>query len=254
VPAKLRPPFSAVVLKEDACSRVERVWCGGRSLIRKTYRARPFLLWRTFGLRPKAAREYANLARLVSAAVPAVRPVAWEATRVLGCVPTSSLLMEDAGEVSNLKAKLAGMPPTDRRRAALLVAYGRLLGQLHSAGFLSLTAYPRNVLVLAEQPPELRLCDQPSLQRWRSRVLGSARAALDVYDVVFTGGRARAWSRAERLRVLVAYTGDRGEAARLWRRYSRRPLWVHRALKGALKLAYGLRHPRQPAASAETPG
>ncbi|HLU37970.1 MAG TPA: lipopolysaccharide kinase InaA family protein [Planctomycetota bacterium] len=226
----LPTPYRAEVLKEDLTSRVERVHGERGTFVRKTYAPRPLFLWRTF-LRPaKARREHDNLRALEAAGVPVTRALAWEEERRFGFVPQSRLWLEDAGEVRNLKDALAAGAP--RTRAALLAQYAALLRALHERGFVSLTAYPRNVVVAGGR---LLLCDQPYLVRRRAPV-GRAAASIDLYDALFTPGRVRALGRSERLRALVAYAGERRAAYALWRRLVRRPAFWQRFLKGCIKV------------------
>lgn len=222
-------PYRCVVLKEDLTSRVERVLTAAGSVIRKSYAPRPLFLWRTFLAPSKAEREFANLAALRAAGVPVSAPLAFTAARVAGFVPSCSLWIEDLGEVANLKQAFAAAVDVDR----LARSYGRLMRVLHDAGFVSLTAYPRNVLVVS--PERLVFCDQPYLVRRKAGV-GLAGAAVDLYDALFTVSRTRALRRPQRLRALIAYCDDRPAARRLWRRLARRPMWWQRFLKGCIKL------------------
>ncbi len=226
------PPFDVDVLKADVVSRVERVRQGDRTWIRKTYAPAPFFLWRTFLVRSKAAREYRNLRALVDAGVPAVRPLAWEETRRMGCVPRCTLWLADAGPAGDLRVAFARDDAGQRRSRAQ--AMGRLLRAMHDAGFVSLTAYPRNVLVGADD--RLLLCDQPYLRRRQGPVRGGG-AGIDLYDALFTAGRQRMLSRSERWRSLLAYCGGDREAARIWWRglRARRRSW-QRFLKGCIKV------------------
>ncbi|MEZ5964652.1 MAG: lipopolysaccharide kinase InaA family protein [Planctomycetota bacterium] len=222
------------MLKEDLTSRVERVLDEGRSLIRKTYTPRPFFLWRTFLAPSKARREHDNLRALVQAGVPVTAPIAWRETRVLGCVPSCQLWLADAGDVPNLKAMLGGDLALGRRRS-LLVAFGRLLRRLHAAGFVSLTAFPRNVVVTGDQEDGLLWCDQPYLVR-RPVDANGAAARLDLFDALFTPGRASMLSRGDKMRTLVAYAGSAAAAAVLWRPLVRRSAWWQRFVKGWVKI------------------
>lgn len=221
-----------MVLKEDLTSRVERVESGAQTLIRKTYTPRPLFLWRTFLAPSKAEREHDNLQALAAAGVPVTRPIAWQEQRVLGCVPQSRLWLADAGDVRNLKEVLASDLATGPRRR-LLVAFGGLLARLHAAGFVSLTAYPRNVVVADVEAPTLLLCDQPYLVRVPRPRRG---ARIDLYDALFTPGRAVLLSRADKLRALIAYAGGRGAAAAMWRTLVRRRFWWQRLIKGWVKI------------------
>ncbi len=234
----LRPPFRFEVLKQDAMSRVERVFGADGTCVRKTYAPRRFFLWRTF-LRPaKAKREHDNLRALAVARVPVTAPLHWQETRVLGCVPQSCLWLTDAGDVANLKDALTRERAAPARRA-LAVAFGALLRGLHAAGFVSLTAYPRNVLVADPSPARLLLCDQPYLVRRRQPICG-AGARVDLFDALFTPGRARMLSRCEKLRALVAYAGDRRAAATLWRTLAGRRVAWQRFVKGCIKVGRAL--------------
>jgi hypothetical protein len=228
----LRPPFRADVLKEDLTSRVERVYSGQRTYIRKTYTPRPLFLWRTLGRPAKSRREHDNLRALERAGVPVTVPLAWDEVRVRGCVPRCSLWLADAGEVRNLKEWFGQRQALAARRATL-AAFGRLLRRLHEAGFVSLTAYPRNVL--AADGGRLLLCDQPYLVRRPGPVVG-AGARVDLYDALLTPGRARSLSRSDKLRALRAYAGGSAAAAALWRALRGRSVTWQRFVKACIKI------------------
>lgn len=239
-----RPPFRARVLQEDVCSRVERIETEQVAVVRKTHRPRLWLLWRTFLVRSRGAREYANLARLSDAGVRCVRPLAWSEARLLGCAPVSYLVTEyvDARNLRDVLALLpAGVRATSAARRALATRYGELARELHCAGFLSTTLQPRNVLVCGDpQDPHLRLCDQPALVVWPRSVHLSHLAAIDLYDMAFSSHRQRDFSRAERFRILRAYVaGDRTAARRIWRALSGRSSRVHRAYKQLTRGVFG---------------
>lgn len=219
------------MLKEDLTSRVERVVGPDGTRIRKTYTPRAFFLWRTFLAPSKAKREYDNLRALAAAGVPVTAAVAWEEARVLGCVPQCRLWLADAGDVRNLKEALL---ESSARRRPLVTAFGALLARVHAAGFVSLTAYPRNVVVVDGDAPTLWLCDQPYLVRKDGAVRG-AGARVDLFDALFTPGRAGTLSRSDKLRALRAYAGP-ADAAALWRALVRRPLWWQRFVKGWIKV------------------
>jgi hypothetical protein len=228
-------PFQSQVLKEDLTSRVERVTSAQGTLIRKSYAPRAFFLWRTFLAPSKARREHDNLLALAAAGIPVTLPVAWEESRVLGCVPQCRLWLVDAGEVRNLKEVLARDRSVGRRRG-LLAAFGALLAQVHRAGFVSLTAYPRNVVVVDAEPPSLLLCDQPYLVRKAAAAAGRG-VRVDLFDALFTPGRASTLSRADKLRALRAYSADRAAVAAHWRALVPRSVWRQRLVKGCIKVA-----------------
>jgi hypothetical protein len=222
------------VLKCDALSRVERVRTRDGSTVRKCYVPRRFFVWRTF-LRPaKAKREHDNLRALAAGGLPVTVARCWEETRRFGFVRQSTLWLDDAGAVENLKEafRRGDLACTHRR---LVSAFGTLLRRLHAAGFVSLTAYPRNVLVTDAAHGELVLCDQPYLLCWRKAVQGAV-ARIDLFDALFTPGRARDLSRADKLRALQAYAGDRAHARALWRTLTRRRVTWQRFVKGSLKI------------------
>lgn len=229
-----RPPYSAVVIKDEPLTRVERVATAEGSVVRKVYRSRPFLLWRTFLQVARARREYHNLERIAAAGVPCVRPVSWRQVRALGCVVESEIATvfePDALSMKQVLAETGGLPSSERR--ALIVGTGQLLRTLHGAGYLSCRFTPRNVLVLGTAPPRrLLLCDLPYAFHFRRSILGRRIAGFDVFDIAFSAPRQRDFSAAERMRLLLAYTdGDRAAVRLLWRRLSRRNRRRHRLLK-----------------------
>ncbi|MFG0316917.1 MAG: lipopolysaccharide kinase InaA family protein [Planctomycetota bacterium JB042] len=209
------------VLKHDRKARVVVVDRGEGPVLEKTYATLPHVVWRTFGQRPKARREHDNLAALVAAGVPCVRPSDWSASTRLGCTIRSTVVMEWIDGARDLLWHLKrppGREPIPRRRARI-GEYGRLVRTLHERGFVSSTCSPRNVLVRDVAGEErLLLCDQPQLLRVGRPLAGTRLASIDLFDAVFAPRRRRLLSRAERLRFLRAYAdGDRAIARKLWR-------------------------------------
>lgn len=223
-------PFPAEVLKDEPGARVERIATPSRIVVRKTYLARPSLLWRSLGQRSRARREFENLRGLEDAGVSCVRPLAWTEQRSFGCVPTCVLLTEFRPSAPDLRHVLRNGCGLAERRA-LAEAYGRLVRTVHRAGYISTTLTPRNVLVESER--SLVLCDQPAAIRFGDDVGLRWLAGVDIYDALFSPSRRAEWSRTDRFRGLLAYTGgDRRAAERLWRRLERRrPTW-NRLLRG----------------------
>lgn len=222
------------ILKEELCARVEVLEIDGRPVVRKTYYSRPFLLWRTFLLTSRAAREYRNLAAIHAAGVACVRPVSWSETRVCGCVPSCAVLTDYVADAPSLEEVMRA-PDTGVRRE-LATAVGRLIGDLHRAGIVSCRITPRNFLVPggARSPHGLMLCDQPAAVRFRDSVVGRSAALIDLYDMAFSPSRLQMFSCTERLRMLIAYTeGERATARTLWRKLRRRPRWWNRSVRSA---------------------
>lgn len=241
----LEPPYTALVLKEDPTSRVERIATRAGPVLRKTYRPRPFLLWRTFLARSKGAREHRNLALLCAAGIDCVRPVGCGETRVLGLVTQSWVATEYLEGARDLKALFATLRPIDATRAplrrTLLQRYGELLRALHRAGFCSNTLQPRNVLSTGPDPTaRLVICDQPALIAFPRSVHASWIGNIDLFDVAYSPQRQRDFAAAERYRLTLAYcAGDRAEARRLWRKLSARSEWRHRAIKAGVSAVFG---------------
>jgi tRNA A-37 threonylcarbamoyl transferase component Bud32 len=231
----------STILKAELFTRVEVLGQDGTRVVRKTYRSRPFLLWRTFLLSSRAAREYRNLAAIHSAGVPCVRPLSWTETRVAGCVPECAVITEFVDDAPSLKDVMAGLDDRNQNDARLrrrLCAWtGRLVRELHAAGFVSCRITPRNFLVQhdASGPRRLLLCDQPAAAWFRRSAIGRDVALIDLYDMAFSRSRIETFTGAERLRTVLGYTeGDRATARALWRRLARRPRWWNRALRGAV--------------------
>ena len=211
-----RPPYSAVVIKDEPLTRVERVATEAGTVVRKVYRSRPFLLWRTFLQIARARREHHNLERIGRAGVPCVRPVSWRQMRALGCVVESEIVTVFEPEAVSLKQVLAeSSSDSCEERRELVVETGRLLRSLHGAGFLSCRFTPRNVLVLGEASQRrLMLCDLPYAFHFRQSILGRRIAGFDIFDIAFSSPRRRDFSATERLRLLLAYTdGDRSRCS-----------------------------------------
>mgnify|MGYP002623475989 CR=1 FL=1 len=215
-------------------TRIERVDASTPEL-RKTYVTRPALRWRTFLRRSRAEREFQNLAALRDAGVSCVRPLRWSELREGGCVLRSTLVTALERGARDLREVLRDDPgPGVRRRCAGRL--GALLRDVHTAGFCSTTASPRNVLVLADG--RVVLCDQPYASRVRASWCAAPVRQLDVYDAFFSPNRLREWSRTERWVGVLAYTaGDRGAARRLWRKISGRPGWWFHVVRQLCRLS-----------------
>jgi hypothetical protein len=229
----------STILKEELCTRVEILDRDNGRIVRKTYRSRPFLLWRTFLMSSRAAREYRNLAAISAAGVPCVRPVSWSETRIGGCVPESAICTEFVDRAPSLKDVLACLDPhrpedvSNRRRLCEWI--GRLVRELHAAGFVSCRITPRNFLVQhdASGPRRLLLCDQPAAVQLNGSAIDRRSALVDLYDMAFSRARVETFSAPERLRMLLAYAnGDLARARTVWRRLARRPRWWNRSLRG----------------------
>ena len=233
------------VVKEDRRARVELVAAG--RVLRKTYYVRNPKLLRSFLRRSRAQREYENLAELERAGIRCVPLLAWSERRVLGCAWSSCLETERVPSFDLQGLLLAtvgnnGSSATSESgpRRELAAAKGRLLRELHLAGFCSTTMSPRNVLVVAGR--ELVLCDQPHLVRKPASIHASSSALVDVFDAFFSKRRRREWTPRERWLGLLAYCDDNAELARgLWRRLRRRTRWHQRFSKAWVRSCGHLR-------------
>lgn len=230
-------PLRSTILKEELCARVEIIELNGRPVVRKTYYSRPFLLWRTFLMTSRAAREYRNLAAIHAAGVACVRPTSWSETRVYGCVPACTVLTDYVANAPSLKQVMSSLERgAAGARRTLVAAVGRLVGELHRAGFVSCRITPRNILVPGgvQAPRGLILCDQPAAVQFNHSVVGRSAALIDLYDMAFSPARLQMFSDVERLRMLLAYTGgQRDIASALWRQLRRRPRWWNRSVRSA---------------------
>lgn len=236
LPPTLPEPYQALVLKDELCTRVEIVAQHGRRLLVKTYRNRPFLLWRTLLLASRAAREYRSLRRLFEAGAPCIEPVWFDELRVGGCVPWSRLatvFVEDHRSVRDLLADRCA--PALRRSLAIRI--GRTLRRVHDAGVLWGTPSPRNFLAAdGGEDGELLACDMPGAVHARGSIAGTTRALIDLFDACFSRQRRRDFSATDRAALLLEYAaGDRTELRRLWRLLSRRSPAGNRARKGLLR-------------------
>ena len=214
------------VIQTDRSSLIERIAIAGEDLVRKSFRPRPMSRLRTFLCRSRGEREFTNLRRLMAAAVPTVRPVGWDEERRLGCVVRTDLVTAYVADATDLRAMLRGLPrgrsDTALRRRALAAGYGRLIRQLHEAGFVSTSVQPRNVLVRGNGV-EMCLCDQPWLIGLGRSAVGSRSGDIDLYDIAFSSARCQEFSAVERWRTVLAYCGGERDAARqLWRRLTGR--------------------------------
>lgn len=164
-----------------------------------------------------ARREVRALERLGEAGVPAPKLAGW-GVRSNGLLRRRSFIItEDVGTqrtVDDLARELDTDAWGDRRRLVGEVA--QLACAMHSAGVNHRDLYFGHILALEEQNAarQLVLIDLHRAQvwkavpeRWRAKDLGTLGFAALPYRL----------SQAERLRFLLAYTGDRSRARELWR-------------------------------------
>lgn len=217
------------LLKDDATTRIELIEAAAGRYVRKTYRIEAWLRWRTLGLPSKAAREFRNLRALEAAGIAVAHAVAFDEDRKLGMVKSCSIT---TAYVESKTAKQLITEGSGRSRPAILHGIGLLLRRVHDAGFVSTTAYPRNILVEARAGMIL-LCDQPAAIKRRESATGSAASLIDLFDLAFSPSRRRELSRTDSLRLLEAYCAhDKALERRLWRRLRCRRRWHNRLAKG----------------------
>ena len=227
------------ILKDEPYTTIE--YLEDRAVLRKTYRSRRFLLWRSFLQASRAARECAALRAARDRGVPSIDAVAWGETRRAGCVASSWLetgFVEGCRSMRDLlRAAPAGGNRAARERRRLASHAGRLFGALHRSGILWCTLTPRNVLVQGEvDDGRLLVCDMPSAICYPGSIVGTRRALIDLFDGAARSSRQRELSRGDRFSILLGYTGgDRPHARRLWRVLARRSLSRNKFEKGALK-------------------
>ncbi|MFQ5504553.1 MAG: lipopolysaccharide kinase InaA family protein [Planctomycetota bacterium] len=243
------PPAPRLVIKDELCARVEVCDSSSGKVVRKTYRDRPFLLWRTFLRRARAGREFRNLSFTRDAGIPCVEPRDWGETRRLGCVPSSWLetgYVEDAIALSRV---IRAMDPMDHEalslRRRLAKEFGTLIRSLHQAGIVWGTLTTRNLLLVQQsERPRLLACDMPRAMRFGRSVLGTRRALVDLFNACFSPTRCREFSRSDRCAMLLCYCGgSRAELRRLWRALHGRSRWRNRAETGTLLAVYSLLTP-----------
>jgi tRNA A-37 threonylcarbamoyl transferase component Bud32 len=112
----------------------------------------------------RIATEIKALAGFAERGLPVPEVVAWGSERRLGIATRSFLVLRLFVNVIDLERYLLEEPDVDRpgRRAAVFVAVGRLIGQLHEAGCIHRDLSDRNILVhLDGDEPTVRLIDCP---------------------------------------------------------------------------------------------
>jgi hypothetical protein len=218
-------------VKADRDVTVEVLGDGDEAVVCKTYHNTGTRLLQTLWRTSRARREFDNLRAISEAGLPCTEPVAWSERRRLGCVEESMLATRLLRDSQPLKHVLADLPAASRfaARRRLIQAAAGLVAALHRHGVLWGTAMPRNVLVVGDADrAELAVCDVPAGIRTGRSLHGSRLAMIDLFDGAFSPSRRADFSRAERLRWLLAYCGGDREAARsLWRRLDRRSVWRH---------------------------
>lgn len=218
-----------VVLKQEPWTRVEVVGGADGRVVRKTYRTSRLRRWQSFGVPSRAEREYTNLERAWRAGVPCLEPLHWDAQRAWGCVRLSLLdtRHEPGAEPVPRVLERAG----GRERARWVAEMGTLLRQVHDAGIIWGTSYPRNILVAGDR---LVVCDVPSALCFDGSTVQRAGARADVYDLAFSPSRCRQFSRVERWRLVRAYAGSRDAARKLWQGLAGRSRRRNQAIKKLL--------------------
>jgi heptose I phosphotransferase len=163
-----------------------------------------------------ARREVRALERLGEAGVPAPKLAGWGVRSKGPLHRRSFIITQDVGTqrtVDDLARKQGTNAWGDRRR--LIGEVAELVGAMHSAGVNHRDLYFGHILVTEEQDAarQLVLIDLHRAQvwkevpeRWLAKDLGTLGFAALPYGL----------SRAERLRFLLAYTGDRNRARELW--------------------------------------
>lgn len=232
---------SRVVLKDEPEAIVERIGSGVDAVVQKTYRNRGLRRLQSLCRQSRAQREHDRLRRIAAAGVPCLEPLGWSEHRRFCCVVSSSLVTRWLPDAVPLKQVLRSVRPDSRSavRRALARAMGALVASMHRAGLLWNTPMPRNALVVGDPAAaKLVVADPPACLVLGRDLRGGRLALIDLYLGAFSPGRRTDWSRPERLRWLLGYSGgDRATARALWRRLvRRRPLQnvVERALATAL--------------------
>ena len=230
--AELRP---IATIKAERWTTVDVLEIGTRRIVRKVYRNRPSLWWRTWLTRSRSAREYQNLDRVRRAGVPCIEALAWDEARRFGCVAESALLTRFVADAPSLKQVLAD-PRSQPARRKLAEAVGMVLRELHAHGFLGCRITPRNFLVVgAPVEARLMLLDLPAAIAFAGPLLGTRRASIDLFDAAFSNNRKRQFTNVERLRIVVAYCAqERVLARRMWARLCRRATWWNQLQKAVL--------------------
>ncbi len=164
-----------------------------------------------------ARREVRALKRLDAAQVPAPELAGWGVRSNGPLRRRSFIITEDVGSqttVGDLADELAQDDWAGRRQLIQRVA--ELTGKMHAAGVNHRDLYFGHILAAesADGSRALVLIDLHRAQvweqvpeRWLAKDLGTLGFAALPYEL----------SRTERLRFLLAYTGDRSRARELWR-------------------------------------
>ncbi len=231
---------ACAVVKDEPAATVEVLGTGSDAVVRKTYRNRGVRWWQSLWRQSRARREHDRLAAIAAAGVPCVEALGWSELRRHGAVDRSVIVTRYVPDSVPLKHVLRAAPSA-AARAHLATAMGALVGALHRAGFLWCTPMPRNALVVGDPGDALLVvCDPPSCIDLGRDLHGGRLGRIDLFLGAFSASRRREWSRAERLRWLLGYTGgDRAAARTAWRALVRRRELqnvVERALAMALFL------------------
>jgi hypothetical protein len=228
--AASEPTTPLVVLKDEPATTVARIGTGTAAIVKKTYRPLG-LRWLQSLWRPsRAEREFRRLRAIGDAGVPCLEALRWSAVKHFGGYSSSTLVTRFLPDSVPLKQILQGLDRQrdHRTRAALASAMGRLVGALHTAGFLWCTPMPRNALVVGDPAAaHLVICDTPSSLAIGRPLRGARLARIDLFLAAFSPSRHLDWSTTERWRWLLGYCrGDANEARALWHQMQRRePLW-----------------------------
>ena len=239
IPAENALAPIVLILKEEKWTRIELLTRpdGAGRLFRKVYRVPIGLAWRTFLRRSRARREFDNLRAVHGAGLASIEPIAWDETRRLGCVTSceiTSVFVEGESVRTTLTRDL-----TRRERRNLCRQLGELLRSFHDAGYLWLTAVPRN-LIRREDGAILLACDMPYCLSFGRPIHGSGFALVDLFSLGFSPSRTRDLSPGERRVLLLAYCdGQRPTCRRLWRTLESRSKLRQRIDQGMLRAGVG---------------
>lgn len=163
-----------------------------------------------------ASREVRALTRLAEAGVRAPKLAGWGVRSRGPLRRRSFVITEDVGTQRTLGDVAEALPSgaaADRMR--LLEEVGQLTAQMHAAGVNHRDLYFGHILVRGstQGTRDLVLIDLHRAQVWKR--IPKRWIAKDLGTLTFAAQPFRL-SRTERLRFLIAYTGDRQEAQALW--------------------------------------
>ena len=198
----------ARIVKKGPQRTVVRVDLRGLSFYLKQHHLPDWTTWLRQCVRaPKAKREFDRLVELARRGVPAPVPLGWGVRSAWGGVGESFVITRTIDDIVPLNRMIVENCFSPAERIALAEALGRFLAKLHDAGVDHRDLHNGNIVVrtTATGAFDLHLVDLDAVGL--GRPLGRASSITNLS--LFAGSWTLCTNRADRLRFLRVYAGER---------------------------------------------